>query len=291
MNNEINSNSDIPAFDLFAPPSQDNLQEELAKGHYQWTNKYTKLLAGAAAVMTLLSVGAWYGHHSATSAASTSGASLRSALGGSGFAGFAGGGTGTGRAGGAGATGGFGGGGGGGGFGGTRITGTIANVSGNKVTITLDDPTQASSLKSGDTARVTDTAGFGAPATGVPGATGSTAGTSATTRGTGTNSTSKSGSSKGTSTNRPSVGGGATNGGASGATGGSGGGGRGFFNNPDIQACLTKEGVTITPGTRPDRSDPKVAAAFAKCLPGFGSGGGFGGGARPSGAPTAAPSN
>ena len=287
MNNEINSNSDIPAFDLFAPPSQDNLQEELAKGHYQWTNKYTKLLAGAAAVMTLLSVGAWYGHHSATSAASTSGASLRSALGGSGFAGFAGGGTGTGRSGGAGATGGAG----GGGFGGTRITGTIASVSGNKVTITLDDPTQASSLKSGDTARVTDTAGFGAPATGVPGATGSTAGTSATTRGTGTNSTSKSGSSKGTSTNRPSVGGGATNGGASGATGGSGGGGRGFFNNPDIQACLTKEGVTITPGTRPDRSDPKVAAAFAKCLPGFGSGGGFGGGARPSGAPTAAPSN
>jgi hypothetical protein len=290
MNNEINSNSDIPAFDLFAPPSQDNLQEELAKGQYQWTNKYTKLLAGAAAVMTLLSVGAWYGHHSATSATSTSGASLRSALGGSGFAGFAGGGTGTGRAGGAGATGGFGGGGGGGGFGGTRITGTIANVSGNKVTITLDDPTQGSSLKSGDTARVTDTAGFGAPSAGVPGATGSTAGTSATTRGTGTNSTSKSGSSKGTSTTRPSAGGTGGTGGT-GATGGAPGGGRGFFNDPTVQACLTKEGVTITPGVRPDRSDPKVAAAFAKCLPGFGSGGGFGGGARPSGAPTAAPSN
>jgi len=278
MNNEINSNSDIPAFDLFAPPSQDNLQEELAKGQYQWTNKYTKLLAGAAVVMTLLSVGAWYGHHSATSSTTTNGASLRSALGGSGFAGFAGGGAGAGRAGATGATGATGGFG-GGGFGGARITGTIANVSGNKVTITLDDPTQASSLKSGDTARVTDTAGFGAPATGVPGATGSTGAKTSTT-------TTKPGTSKSTSTTRPSVGGT----GGTGGTGGAPGGGRGFFNDPTVQACLTKEGVTITPGVRPDRTDPKVAAAFAKCLPGFGSGG-FGGGARPSGAPTAAPSN
>jgi hypothetical protein len=274
MKNEINSNSDIPAFDLFAPPSQDNLQEELAKGHYQWTNKYTKLLAGAAVVMTLLSVGAWYGHHSATSATSTNGASLRSALGGSGFAAFAGGGSSSGRS---------------GGFGGTRITGTIADVSGNKVTITLDDPTQASSLKSGDSARVTDTAGFVAPSANVPTTTGATGATG------GTSSTPKSGTSKSGSTTPKSVGGSGAPSGSSGSRGS--GGGRGFFNNPDIQACLTKEGVAITPGVRPDRSDPKVAAAFAKCLPGFGSGGGFGGGGRPSGAPAApaspspAPSN
>ena len=87
-------------------------------------------------------------------------------------------------------------------------------------------------------------------------------------------------SSKSTATQKPAVGG---------ATGG-----RGFFNDPTIQACLTKEGVSLTPGVRPDRTDPKVAAAFAKCLPGFGSGGGSGGGFggdRPSGAPTPAPSN
>jgi len=280
MNKDINNDNEIPAFDLFAPPTQDNLQEELAKGQYEWTNKYTKVLVGAVMVISLLSVGAWYGHHSATtSAASTSGASLRSALGASGFAGFAaGGGAGTGRAGG-------GGGGAAGGFGGTRITGTIANVSGNKVTITLDDPTQASSLKSGDSARVTDTAGFGAPAAGIPGAPGTT-------------STSKSSATK-SGTTKPSAGGSGA-GAGQGGSGGSGGpagqggngaaGGRGFFSDPAVQACLTKEGVTISAGVRPDRTDPKVAAAFAKCLPGFGSGGGFGG-ARPSGAPTAAPSN
>ena len=269
----INNENEIPAFDLFAPPAEDNLQEELAKGQYQWTNKYTKFLAGMAIVVTLLSAGAWYGHHSATSSTtSASAASLRGALGGSGFAGVAGfaGATGGTRSG-AGATGGIGG---GGGFGGTRITGTIASVSGNKVTITLDDPTAASSLKSGDAARVTDTAGFGAPAAG---ALPNSATTKSTTPRSGTTS------SKSTATQKPAVGG---------ATGG-----RGFFNDPTIQACLTKEGVSLTPGVRPDRTDPKVAAAFAKCLPGFGSGGGAGGagggfgGARPSGAPTPAPSN
>jgi hypothetical protein len=60
---------------------------------------------------------------------------------------------------------------------------------------------------------------------------------------------------------------------------------------------LAKNGVTFTPGTRPDRTDPKVAAALQACLstlgggaPGAGGGGfggGNGGGARP--APTATP--
>jgi hypothetical protein len=47
---------------------------------------------------------------------------------------------------------------------------------------------------------------------------------------------------------------------------------------------MTKEGVTLTPGTRPDRTDPKVAAALQKCFATLG--GGFGGGA-----PAPAPSN
>jgi hypothetical protein len=60
---------------------------------------------------------------------------------------------------------------------------------------------------------------------------------------------------------------------------------------------LAKNGVTLAPGTRPDRTDPKVAAALQACLstlgggaPGAGGGGfggGNGGGARP--APTATP--
>jgi hypothetical protein len=80
------------------------------------------------------------------------------------------------------------------------------------------------------------------------------------------------------------------------------GGGR--FSNPAFSDCLAKAGVTFAPGTRPDRTDPKVAAAIASCAstlglgaPGGGGftggaggapgGGGFGGGARP--APTATP--
>jgi hypothetical protein len=45
---------------------------------------------------------------------------------------------------------------------------------------------------------------------------------------------------------------------------------------------LTKNGVTLTTGTRPDRTDPKVAAALQTCastlgLPAAGGGGGAGG--------------
>ena len=54
----------------------------------------------------------------------------------------------------------------------------------------------------------------------------------------------------------------------------------GFFRDPKIQECLKNEGVELTPGQRPDRTDPKVIAAFAKCLPNFGNGG-----ARPSATP------
>ena len=168
--------------------------------------------------------------------------SLRSAFGGAGagaFAGATGAGTGTpaGRAA-------------GGGFGGPRVTGSITKVSNGEVTIKLDDSTQASTLKTGDSARVTDTAGFGAPVTGggmTPSAPSAP-------------STKKPKTPTGTpSTTQPPV-------------GSSSAGRGGFLSDPTIQACLKKAGVVITPGVRPDRADLKIAAAFAKCLPGFGAG-------------------
>jgi len=238
------NNNDSASFDLFAKPETDDLAEHLAKGSYQWTNKYTKFLGITVIVVALLSAGAWYGHHSATSAANsslgTSLNSLRSAFGGAAGA--------TGAA----AAGGFGGG--GGGFGGVRVTGTITKVAGTSVIMTLDDPTQSGSLKSGDAARITDMGAGAAPV--APQA-------SAAPKSSGKTPTSP-------STPKPAV-----------STAPSGGGRGGFFSDPTIQACLTKAGVTITPGVRPDRTDPKVAAAFAKCLPGFGQGRG--------GAPQSAP--
>ncbi len=245
LSSNINNNESA-SFDLFAKPETDDLAEHLAKGSYQWTNKYTRILGIAAIVVTLLSAGAWYGHHSATSAANsslgTSLNSLRSAFGGAGagaFAGATGAGTGTpaGRAA-------------GGGFGGPRVTGSITKVSNGEVTIKLDDSTQASTLKTGDSARVTDTAGFGAPVTGggmTPSAPSAP-------------STKKPKTPTGTpSTTQPPV-------------GSSSAGRGGFLSDPTIQACLKKAGVVITPGVRPDRADLKIAAAFAKCLPGFGAG-------------------
>jgi len=267
MNNENNNE-----FDLFAPPVDDNLKEELAKGQHQWTNKYTKVLAGAVLVVTLLSAGAWYGHHSAVSATTNNIAGLRSAFGGGGFGGGFGSGAGASGAASA-ATGGFAGG--GGGFGGVRITGKISKVSGATVTVTLDDPTQGASLKAGDTARVTDTAGFGG---GAPGSTGAASGTpqvggapaaTGRTRSSGSPSTKVPTTGGAVPSGRPAIAGG-------GAPSGGGGGGRGAFNNPAFTDCLTKEGVTLTPGTRPDRTDPKVAAALQKCFATLG--GGFGGG-------------
>ena len=236
------NNKDSASFDLFAKPESDDLAEHLAKGSYQWTNKYTKFLGITVIVVALLSAGAWYGHHSATSAANsslgTSLNSLRSAFGGAAGA--------TGAA----AAGGFGGG--GGGFGGVRVTGTITKVAGSSVTMTLDDPTQSGSLKSGDAARITDMGAGAVPV--APQA-----------------SVAPKSSSKAATTPKPAV-----------SAAPSGGRRGGFFSDPAVQACLTKAGVTITPGARPDRTDPKVAAAFAKCLPSFGQGRGAG----PQSAPT-----
>ena len=245
MNDEMNP--DAPKFDLFATEVEDNLKEELAKGTFQWTNKYTKVLGTLFVIVGLLSVGTWYGHYeagkSATGAGATSFASLRAAFGGGagaiagapagGFSGFGG--------------------------GGTRITGTIKSVKGSTVTITLDDPTQSSSLTSGDAARITDT---GAGAAGGTTPSGTTAG--------------------GTTAPVPGVS----------APTGTGGTRGGAFSDPKLTACLTKAGITIAAGARPDFQDPATAAAMQTCFaqlgitPGGGFGGGAGGGAVPTPAAT-----
>ena len=284
-NNEQKPSFNIPnngseEFDLFASPKDDHLQVELAKGSYQWTNKYTKVLAGFVVITAALSAGAWYGHHSATS--SGSGTSLRSGLSGFGNSGFSASGfgnrtRGSGSSSGGTSSGGFNGG--GGGFGLPRVTGTVSNVTGSKVTITLDDPTQAGSIKVGDSTRVTDVSSLGG---GAPTAaqSGNNGGSSGSTKKPSTTSTSK-----------PSVGGNQNNSAQNGTgqrSGGFGGGG-GAFNNPAFSDCMKNEGVTITPGERPDRTDPKVAAALQKCFATLGIGNR--GGGAPGAAPSSAPSN
>jgi len=255
MNDELNP--DAPKFDLFATEVEDNLKEELAKGTFQWTNKYTKVLGIAFVIVGLLSVGTWYGHYEATKSTTTSAvagfASLRAA-----FGGGTGLGTGTGAAAAAGGFGGFG--------GGTRITGTIQSVKGSTVTITLDDPTQASSLVSGDAARVTDT---GAAAAGASTATTATGGAA---------------TSGGTTAAAPAP---AASAGASAGTARRAGG---AFSNPKLTACLKKAGITLTAGARPNFQDPTTAQALQTCFAQLGitPGGGFGGGAPGGGAPAPA---
>ena len=252
MNDEITP--DAPKFDLFATEVEDNLKEELAKGTFQWTNKYTKGLGILFVIVGLLSVGTWYGHYEAGKSATVSGASsfasLRASFGGGGAGATAG----TGAA--AGGFGGFGG-------GGTRITGTIKSVKGSSVTITLDDPTQASSLAAGDATRITDT---GAGAAGGTTPSGTTAG--GTTAG-------------GTTAPVPGVS----------APTGTGGTRGGAFSNPKLTACLTKAGITIAAGARPDFQDPATAAAMQTCFAQLGitPGGGFGGGAGAGAAGGAVP--
>jgi hypothetical protein len=272
MSNETNTPDSTPAFDLFGLPDEDNLKEQLAKGSFQWTNKYTRILAIVLVLMGCLSAGAVYGHYSATKATSAGGltagnlSSLRAAFGGGG-----GGGGGSGAAG-AGAAGGFG----GGGF--SRGTaGTVTKVSGTTVTITLT-ATPTTPIKAGDNVTVRGaTAAGAAGGFGGAAASGSAPGSSA-------------GSSAGTSAGAP--GGAGTASGATSGTpraGGAGGAGGGRFSNPAFTACLAKAGVTFTAGTRPDFTDPKVAAAIQSCATSLGlsapGAGGFGGGAGRSAAP------
>ena len=75
-------------------------------------------------------------------------------------------------------------------------------------------------------------------------------------------------------TGRPSVSG--NGGGGNGGNGGNGGGGGRGFNNPEFTSCLSKNGVTINQGERPDMQDPKVQAAVEKCRSLLPQGGNFG---------------
>ncbi len=260
-----NQNNSPEEFDLFAPNVEDNLQEVLAKGSYKWTNKYTAVFAIALVVVTSASAGIWYGHRSAASSSTNN---IAAAFGRSGRAGFGGNGASASAfaSGGASASAGGFGGAAAGGFGGGRGTpGTVTTVKGKTVTITLDtDPTTP--LKAGDTVSVRNSSGgqsFGGAAATTP--------TTPTTTRTSTRGASTPQSTSG-ATPAPSITG-------AGQPGGRGGG---LANNPALDACLAKAGVSIAPGQRLDRSDPKVAAALQTCFSAVG--GGFG--ARPSGAPT-----
>ena len=256
MSNQTNTPDSTPAFDLFGVPDEDNLKEQLAKGTFQWTNKYTRVLAIVFVLMGCLSAGAVYGHYEATKASSSGGltagniASLRSAFasaggasafaGASGASGFAGGGFSRGTA------------------------GTVAKVSGNTVTITLT-ATPTTPIKVGDNVTVR---GATTSAGGLTGGTGASAGAGASA---GTPSGTPAGAGAGAASGAPRAGG-------AGAAGGAGG----RFSNPAFTACLAKAGVTFTAGTRPNFQDPKVAAAIQSCAtslglsaPGAG-GGGFG---------------
>jgi len=283
--NEMNSSD--PEFDLFAKDVDDNLQEQLAKGSYKWTNKYTAVLGVLVIITGSVSGGIWYGSKHAGSATSNALAGfasrVRGAAAGGAFTGAAGA-TATDPAaafaGAAGAQAGFAAGGGGFG-GGARITGKVSKVNGTTVTITLD-AAPSTPLATGDAVTVR-AAGAGGAAGGVA-AAGATGGTKPSTTG--------------TTAGAPGAPTGTGPAGAPGAGGGGGGGGGGRFNNPAFVDCLAKNGVTFTAGTPPDRTDPKVAAAMQACIstlgasaPGAGgapaAGGGGGRAARPT--PTATP--
>ena len=47
---------------------------------------------------------------------------------------------------------------------------------------------------------------------------------------------------------------------------GGGRGGGGLFSNPALVTCLSKAGVTITPGQRPNFQDPATQTALAACM-------------------------
>jgi hypothetical protein len=256
-----NSEGEQTDFDLFAPNTEDNLREVLAKGSYKWTNKFTAIFAAILLIVSSASAGIWYGHRSASSAGtglSASGSFSRSGFTRSSFGGSA-----TGASGSSGAAA-FG----GGGFGGSRVSGTVASVKGSTITVTADsDP--SSTVKTGDSVSVRVSGGGAVPQTAPQSPTQTTASTTKT-KSSGTSSGTAAGTPS--ATPRPQV------------SGGSGRGG-GFTSNPDFVACLKKNGVTVVEGQRLDRNDPKVSAALQACFSTLG--GGFGGGQRPNGSASA----
>ena len=208
--------------DIFAN-NQEDISASLNKTKIKSTNSLTKILAGVVVIASSLSLGAWYGHSHA-SAATTNSGSRGFFNGGGNFAGNLD--STTARANGFGQ-------GGNNGFRGPAITGKVSAIVGSKVTLNLDDPTQSSKFKVGDSTRITDLAN-------LPNSTIDTRTANGNTLNNGQSNQSPNSSGSGN--------------------------GQGFFNNPALQACLKKEGINITPGVRPDRNDPKVNAALQKCF-------------------------
>ena len=282
-------------FDLFGPSESDNLQEELSKNSYSWTNKLTWVLMGVLIFVAGGSFGIWSAdklkNDSAVSNQNKQNKSQNIAADNSASNSDATKNRGTNR-------------GQGGQRGGTvgvikKIDGSVLEMEtpdGKIVKVTSSETTRVLStssesfaaLKVGDSVSVlgdTDangaitsnliTKGEGAPrSAGSNGNPPQTADQSANqgakekgkTKGKGNNNKKNSGSapkSSSTGTTEKSIQGQPK---GEGKGGGNKGGG-GALRNPEFRKCLEDEGITITPGTRPDMSDPKVAAAFDKCRP------------------------
>ena len=262
MNNPENNAPE--EFDLFGTPADDNLKEVLAHRSYKWANKTTVALGVALLIASSASVGAWYGHRTSSS---NSGAASFAAFS-SRLAGLGGGGANL-------PSGGFGGG------GGRGVSGTVNSVSGDKVTITIDNRGSSSlaNAKTGDSVTVRASGNGNGVATPIvaPSPSASDKAKSPTKK------SSQGGSP--TATARPTLSSGTQRPFAGGGAGGPGGGPG--FNNPEFTACLKANGVTITAGARPDRNDPKFAAALQACVAKLG--GGMPGGGAPTGAPNSNP--
>lgn len=313
MNNE---------FDLFAKSEEvvDDLSAELEKAAYKWTNKFTTVLMSLLLIAVGASGGVWYAHHTTST---TNGFAIGSAAGANAnFAGRVGrngggaGGLATPAAPGtSGTTGTI-----------TKINGTTITIQsrdGKSVEIkaAADTPVLSTSrqdiaaLKVGDRLTATgETAadgsitpialtqgggfGGGQARSGAGNAVVSPQGTSNGTQANQTPITSnKNGKQKGVTKNKngksvtpqssaPAVSGAP---GAGPGAGGNGGGGPGGGNG-ELRKCLTDAGIEFAPGSRPDLTDPTIAAAFEKCRAQFpggggqgGQGGGFGGGGQGGG--------
>ncbi len=312
MNNE---------FDLFAKSDEvvDDLSAELEKAAYKWTNKFTTVLMSLLLIAVGASGGVWYAHHTTST---TNGFAIGSAAGANAnFAGLVG--RNGGGAGGL-ATPAV--------PGTSGTTGIITKIDGTTITIqsrdgksveikaAADTPVLSTSrqdiaaLKVGDRLTATgETAADGSitPITltqgggfgggqgrgGAGNAAVSPQGTSNSTQANQTPITSnKNGKSVTPQSSAPAVSG--TPGAGAGAgpgPGGNGGGGPGGGNG-ELRKCLTDAGIEFAPGSRPDLTDPTIAAAFEKCraqFPGGGGqgGGGQGGGGQRGGAPAAPAAN
>ena len=307
MNNE---------FDLFAKSEDivDDLSSELEKATYKWTNKFTTVLMSLLLVAVGASGGVWYAHQTTPA---TNGFAIGSATGANanfaGRIGRNGGGAGTfalptapGMGGTSGTI--------------TKIDGTTITIQSRdgkniEIKAAADTPVLSTSrqdiaaLKVGDRLTATgETAADGSitpialtQGGGMGGGFGGGQGRSGTSNGSlspqGANSSTqasqtpitsnKSGKQKGVTKNKKGKGvtsqsgAPAVNGAPGPGPGGNGGGPGG--GNGELRKCLTDAGIEFAPGSRPDLTDPNVAAAFEKCRALFPGGGGQGGSGGPGG--------